>query len=286
MTGGLVARVVVAVVALLSCSVCGLTVRVHPPLWPGGANATAVPAPGTPTAGAVVAPPPGEPVTVLPPPMTVEPTVVRPGDGLIGTLRATVVRPGDVLTGTVQATSVPTETVQATREALAGAVGALIPFQDPQGRFHLAHDAGWREVGVPAASGPVAWVVRLERGQPDVPVPDGAKVPPDGVTFDVGVAEGVADADLSTWAFREIALDTVRFSVTADGMSGTVGSGRYDAVWREGQILPFFGRWREWSVPDPATPGRVFVLRVLAWGRGDEEGMLHGVYLAQTFALP
>ena len=151
---------------------------------------------------------------------------------------------------------VPTAGSAATPDA-----DGLFAVADPAGRYGLRHGDSWRVVPPASDTRDVDWVLRLERGRPDVALPSGAKLPPDGARLELGIARVAEGTDLTAWAQRALPLEGDRYSVTMDGMSGTIGPDRLPTIFREGQVLPFFGRWREWLVPSPGLPDTVYVVR-------------------------
>ena len=68
-------------------------------------------------------------------------------------------------------------------------------------------------------------------------------------------------------------------------MAGVIGPDQLSAVFREGQILPYYGRWREWIVPSPSSPGQAYVVRVQAYGIDDQWEMAHAKIVASTVRL-
>ena len=156
-------------------------------------------------------------------------------------------------------------------------------YVDPGGRFTLGYGSLWRRTETPSAEGPVEWLLRLERGQPDRPAVPGARRPPNGVRFDVGIASVPSGTDLPEWAEASLPIDSSAMSVTADGVQMTVGPDRLRAVVREGQILPYYGRWREWLMPVPADPNQVFVLRAASYGDDELMGMVHAKLIVAAF---
>lgn len=182
--------------------------------------------------------------------------------------------PNDVATATPPATATATAPV---------GVDTTVTHRDASGRFSLRYGELWREVDAPPSDGAVDWRLRLERGQPDRPLVAGARRPPNGVRLDVGVAEVPPGIDLDRWAATALAVDPEAFSVTADGLALPVGPDNLRAAVREGQILPYYGRWRDWLVRRPDEPERVYVLRAAAYGADQQLGMFHAKVVVATF---
>lgn len=181
----------------------------------------------------------------------------------------------------------PTATVQPTATSPPAAAPSggdtTITYRDAAGPFSLRYGERWRQVDVPPGDGVVTWLLRLERGQPDRPLVAGARRPPNGVRLDVGVAEVSPGLDLDGWAQTALAVDPEAFSVTADALSLPVGPENLRAAVREGQILPYYGRWRDWLVRRPGEPERVYVLRAAAYGADQQLGMFHAKVVVATF---
>lgn len=189
----------------------------------------------------------------------------------------------------VQTTAVAA-TPESTQPSSAGGLPTTeggMTYEDPEGRFELWYGDSWRVADVPELASDVdaSWLLRLQRGEPDAPTPPGADTPPNGANFDLAIVNVEPGTSLAEWAASHLPIDTSRFSITADAIAGTTGAEQYDSVFREGQILPYFGRWREWLVPDPRHEGRVYVLRVTAYGREDQWEMSHGKVVARTLLL-